>query len=613
MNIGIIGGGPRGLISLNHLINNFQSSNESKLDIHLFDSFPAGGQVWRTDQPTDLIMNTIAGDILLFDKRFDEGLSLYQWSQTKAVDYIHAHPEFNQHLAELAQQLTDNSYSPRALVGVYAHWFYDQITSQLPDGVSVTYHRLLADNLKPVAKQWQLSSDGHDFTFDQVVVTINTSVSQLSETEQSLADYAAENGLYYLAPAYPGDIDHHDLTADDKVIIRGLGMSFFDEVAKMTTARGGTFTEKEDGKLEYHPSGNEPHIFAGSRRGTTYYPKPMIYPDRDYQFTAHFLTPENIDSIKQGGQLKVDQFRQLIRHEIELVYYQLILQNNHPDADVEQFTNDFVANPTQAINQGPFKPNEILRWPQLLNPVAGTPITTTADYQGTLLNWLDAVAHDAVDGLGKGPLASALNIYKEARQTIRDTIANDDFSVDDYVQNFLTTFNSNSQMLSNGAPAIRLRQMAALIRAGVLTILGPQMNVIGANHHFVAMSKYYPKEPVMADALIEARIPKLKIMNAKNSLISSLFQNDIFQPADVELADGKHVQLNAVNIDPDTDQAVMANGEVAKGLFVFSTLTEGIHWLTTVFPMVGNDDNQNSANQISRQILNLPIQNQDMM
>ncbi|MEJ6399713.1 FAD/NAD(P)-binding protein [Nicoliella lavandulae] len=609
MNIGIIGGGPRGLITLSHLVQNFQASSSSELTIDIFDPYPAGGQVWRVDQPIELIMNTIASDITLFDHRHQVGPSLSDWANHLAPQYIQSR-HLDARLEQLARQLTPNGYAPRALVGAYAQWFYDQLIANLPTGVNVNYHLSVVNNITKNGDQWTIKTDDEAVKADQVVFTINASAHQRTTSEQSLHKYADEHHLYYQAPAYPGDIANYHFAPHQNVIIRGLGMSFFDEIIKLTVGQGGQFKTDEHGQLKYLPSGNEPHLFAGSRRGVPYYPKAVV--NDDYQFTSHFVTDEQVAKLKNDGHITVNQFQQLMRHEIELTYYQLILKQHHPEVDVQQFTTEFVNNPDAAVDNAPFQPNELLRWPQLLNPVAGTPITTTADYQQTLLNWLKAVASDATAGLGKGPLATALTTFKEVRATFRKVIGDHDFTNDDYVENFLTGFKANSQLLSNGAPAIRFHQLIALMNAGIVTILGPQMNVIGANQHFVAMSKFYPKEPVIADALIEARIPKLNLAADTGSLTKQLVNEQTIQPAAFKLSDGKTVQINAIQINA-TDQAVNSTGQVDNGLIVFSTMTEGIHWLTTVFPMMGLDDNHESAEQISRQLLSLPSSQSDSM
>ncbi|MBW1605259.1 FAD/NAD(P)-binding protein [Lactobacillus sp. Sy-1] len=612
MKVGIIGGGPRGLITLSHLVHNFNQSNQDSLSIHLFDPFLPGGQVWRTDQSTNLIMNTIAVDLSLTAGTKLADLNLYQWSQTQAPDFIKTH-HYPAKFIELAKALTPNSYSPRVLLGVYAQWFYQQIRETLPANVTVEYHQVAVKKVTATKPGWKITSNNGTIPVDQIVMTINTSVNQLTQTEQSLADYAEQNGLYYQAPAYPGDVKSNSISEEQTVIIRGLGMSFFDELVKLTIDRGGKFSSNPDGSLTYHPSGNEPHIYAGSRRGVTYYPKAVVGNNDDYQFTAHFVTRAKINQAKINGKLPVATFSRLMRHEIELVYYQLTLKRSYPTVDITEFTNQFVSNPEAAIQAGPFKPADILRWEFLLNPVAGTPITTTADYQQTLINWLRATAADAEAGLGVGPLSSALTVYKEVRKTLRETIEEDDFAESDYLSQFLTTFKSNSQLLSNGAPALRFRQLIALMNTGIVTILGPGMNVIGANKHFVALSKYYPKEPVVADALIEARIPRLNFATTKSELINGMLKNHIIEPAAFKDANDKSVPINAINIDPDTDQAISGANQITPGLFVFGTLTEGIRWLTTVFPMNGDDDNHHTAEQISHQILKLSEQSDELM
>lgn len=55
----------------------------------------------------------------------------------------------------------------------------------------------------------------------------------------------------------------------ERVLLRGLGLNFFDYQALFTHGRGGVFT-RVDGRLVYRPSGREPRLYAGSRRGVPY-------------------------------------------------------------------------------------------------------------------------------------------------------------------------------------------------------------------------------------------------------------------------------------------------------------------------------------------------------
>lgn len=54
------------------------------------------------------------------------------------------------------------------------------------------------------------------------------------------------------------------------MLLRGLGLNFFDYMALLTTGHGGTFV-RSGSLLVYRPSGNEPRLYAGSRRGIPYH------------------------------------------------------------------------------------------------------------------------------------------------------------------------------------------------------------------------------------------------------------------------------------------------------------------------------------------------------
>jgi hypothetical protein len=58
-----------------------------------------------------------------------------------------------------------------------------------------------------------------------------------------------------------------EVTKDDVVVVRGLGLTFYDVCARLTADRGGKFVRDETGTVVYEPSGEEPQIYAGSRSG----------------------------------------------------------------------------------------------------------------------------------------------------------------------------------------------------------------------------------------------------------------------------------------------------------------------------------------------------------
>lgn len=93
MIIGIVGAGPRGLSMVERLIRNNRENQH--IQICLFDPEGPGGRVWRLDQPTELLMNSVSQQVTLFTDEtltsggeISPGPNLYQWSQTEAKKYI---------------------------------------------------------------------------------------------------------------------------------------------------------------------------------------------------------------------------------------------------------------------------------------------------------------------------------------------------------------------------------------------------------------------------------------------------------------------------------------------------------------------------------------------
>src|SRR2546423_11582341 len=52
-----------------------------------------------------------------------------------------------------------------------------------------------------------------------------------------------------------------------------MGLAFIDLMILLTEARGGRFEPGPDGRVCYQPSGQEPRLHVGSRRGVPYHAK----------------------------------------------------------------------------------------------------------------------------------------------------------------------------------------------------------------------------------------------------------------------------------------------------------------------------------------------------
>ena len=107
--------------------------------------------------------------------------------------------------------------------------------------------------------------------------------------ETSAAELAA------LAPAEP-------------VLLRGLGLNFFDHLALLTSGRGGRFVREDSPdsqnspygrRLRYVPSGKEPRLFAGSRRGVPYHARGDNEKGAHGRHEPLVLTPETVARLRR--------------------------------------------------------------------------------------------------------------------------------------------------------------------------------------------------------------------------------------------------------------------------------------------------------------------------
>ena len=617
MKFAIIGAGPRGVLTTAALLNQYKhnTDRESPFTIDIFDPHPIGGRVWRTDQWPGFIMNTPADQVTLFTDEsvtlsspvFD-GPSLFEWTSTSlSTTYLREH-HFADELIATASELGPKDYAPRALYGVYIQWYFDQLLTQLPYGIKINFHQERVLRLTRQANGTvQLITNDHQYEADSLVMSLGQQENYLTDAEQKLAMYADEHGLTYTPPTSPADPDLDKLPANENVIIRGIGLSFFDYAAKLTIGRGGRFMENTDGTLSYQPSGREPRIIAGSKRSIPYYPKAISQKGYGERSRPSFLTEENIQGASVDGKLPYDQFIALLRLDVELAYYMALIDTHYPTQNATKFKEEFIAadNRSLVIEQFGIVPGDVWDWDRIFHPVGTQPAISTVEYQNELVNWINWITKDAELGSKTGPVTSALELLRDFRDVIRSIINRDLFSDDEYINRFLLNFNSTNNFLSVGPPALRTAQLSALMRSGIVTVSAPDMEIEGKDGRFVATSKRN-NDTFTADTVMEARVPKPTILSTANPLLEDMLSNKLIQPEDVTYED-KPFALPAIAVNRDSDQIVDGTGQVIPNIFIWGLQLESLRWSTTLSPRPGvNDLNLQTADLIAAKLLGLP-------
>lgn len=610
MHITLIGAGPRGLMLLGRLIS-WQRTRypQRQLTVFLVDPYPIGGRVWKIDQDPNLIMNTAAAQITLFTDQtvtgvgpFIAGPDLSTWALTLAADYLDAHPEINNRsiLMRQAANLGPNSYASRALYGVYQQWFFDLQKYQAGTNI-ITYKQQTVNRLDKKAAGFTVTTDQESWQTDQVVMALGNLKNSLTRDQKALHDYAQTHQLFYLEPGFPEEGDLSGIEAQSPVIIRGLGLSFFDLMSRLTEGRGGQFQKAPDGLLVYHPSGREPHIFAGSRRGFPYRAKGRNQKGPGEEWQPHFLTPQQIDAWQTHGEVSGQTFWEALKHEAELIYYRLLLPQRYPEIDEAAFERDFIADPVATLGALPIAAKDRLDWDALADPTKAHP--SGQPYQDFMRHYLRQDAQEAMRGTKTGPLTSALEVLRDMRDPIRQLVERNLLSQDQYLDFFLRWFNSLNDFLSIGPPALRIDQLQALMGAGIVTILPPGMQIKGIDGQFLLKTPSDPKFSLQAKTLLEARVPAVNAPTAQNPLVQQLLHDGYAHTYELQLNADKRFQSGAIAIDRQTQQLLDQKEHPQAGLFFWGVPTEGVHWLTTASPRpLVNDVSLKTAEQIVKVI-----------
>jgi hypothetical protein len=179
-------------------------------------------------------------------------------------------------------------------------------------------------------------------------------------------------------------------------------------------------------------------------------------------------------------------------------------------------------------------------------------------------------------------------------------------SDDEYLDFFLREFVGTNDYLSIGPPLLRIRQLAALLRAGIVTLLAPGMRVTGTAGYFVASAASAPTVSYRATTLIEARVPAANAPTAANPLLQQLQHDGLATTFELQLAGERRFASGAILVDR-TDSRLLDRSRQSHGkLFFWGVPTEGFNWLTTASPRpYVNDISLRQANAIARAILDI--------
>ncbi|MFD7411153.1 FAD/NAD(P)-binding protein [Kitasatospora purpeofusca] len=649
LQICVIGAGPRGLSVLERLCANERSSpSGATVTVHVVDPAPPGaGRVWRTDQSRHLLMNTVASQITVYtddsvriDGPVEPGPSLYEWAKSLAPEGspdaaphrepdrppgripVHAGPGPDgpdpAALAEAAA-LGPNTYPTRAFYGHYLHAAFRAVVAAAPPTVTVRVHRSRAVAMAdahgfPGGPQGVRLEDGTRLNrLDAIVLAQGHLPARPTPREARTASLARIHHLDYITPANPADV-HVTARPGQTVLLRGLGLNFFDHMALFTLGRGGRF-EPTDGGLVYRPSGAEPRLYATSRRGIPYHARGENEKGAYGRHLPRLLTTEVVAELRErtrtGGPVRfATDLWPLVSREVEAVYYGALLTARARGAEREAFTDRFLTadDPAAVLDLHGIPEADRWSWDRLSRPYAGREFTDRADFRGWLLDHLRQDVAEARAGNLSGPLKAALDVLRDLRNEIRMAVDHSGIAGDSYRDDLDGWYTPLNAFLSIGPPVERIEQLIALIEAGVVELLGPgtEIRIDPVDPAFAAHSTAVPGPTVRASVLVEARLPEPDLRRTDDPLLRHLLDTEQCATYRIPGPAGTGYPTGGLSVTERPYRLLDARGRAHPRRFAYGVPTESVHWVTAAGIRPGVDSvTLGDSDAIARAVLAL--------
>jgi FAD-NAD(P)-binding len=673
--VAIVGAGPRGTSVLERLLARIAAIPEPRpqVEIHLIDPYPAGpGHVWRTDQSRLYLMNTQSFyPTLVPDRELPTaspiGLSFEQWRTAQRAD-----PDATlsaDDVAELAV-LKTAGFPSRALYGRYLRWTFQRLAARLPAGVTLHEHRTEAVAARPTtaAPGYVVDlADGTRLAVEHLVLALGHLQSRLGPEQELLAAGAAKAGLRYWPPAVPNDVDWDALPPGQPVLVRGMGLNFFDVLGQLTEGRGGTFvpTGLPAGEaLRYLPSGREPLIAAASRRGTPYRAKAELASYYPSSVRLRFLSAEAVTGLT-GGMDKPgfdhDLWPRL--HRDALWAYYSTLARVRPGTILPGPAR---SDPAPSGRASPERANPKPANPQPADPARTGTAEAEAAVVGRFLDRLDQALHqpgpewedqlktvlashidpadrlnlealarpfgarhfaghqafaDAVhaylqaDARGSAageddPLKMAIGALNAGRAVIKNVVCDGGITDESWLGELRGWFEPFVEGLASGPPALRVEQLAALVREGIVRFVGPDP-VFGLDPEqrvFTASSPWVDAPAWRSKDLVEALAPANRVLQNSSPLLEQLLADGLVRPRIMLASDGQPVATSGLDLSAPPYRAIDAAGRVAQGLYVIGLQLSSVQWGTAIAAQAGSEYRSGyrtlqDADQIAEHIL----------
>lgn len=581
LRIAIIGNGPRALSVLERLAARLQDQPDAVVEIHYIDKqHPGTGRIWRQEQDAAFVMNTVAEEVSAFSGEGDVatarpgcGPSLAAWWRATRDDFP-----------------GENAWAPRALYGEYMHFVLNCIKASFSPAQRFCPRQAEVTDIVPLnnSRAVLLFRDGETLTVDRVVIASGHPRNSLSEQEQRWQAYADTHpSLRWVPGDSAADMPLEEIAPGSAVGILGLGLSFLDVMAALTTGRGGQFIEQADGSLRYQPSGREPRLVAGSRSSLPIPGRGRNQKPPNFRYQSVLFTQERAEALAARGQLDFDRdVLPLLMAEVNLTWYATTLRQRFGLSAELEFRACAQALEVEAFDSLPdiaarFGLTDVpaLDIYQLGDPFRERRFISASHFHAALREELVRDSEHAEGGNVDNPLKAALDTLRDTRGLVRRVVDFGGLAPASFRDAFLSRYSPVSALLSAGPPRYRTRQMLALIDAGILAVVGPRMQITcGVESAAFELSSPQVEGAVWrVETLLDARVPGQDLTRDLSPLTQALRQRGLWQNFTVEDADTRF-QTGGVAVTRAPYHPLNQQGKAVPQLYVIGIPSEHTRW-----------------------------------
>ena len=580
--------------------------------VHVVDPFPpGGGKVWRREQSPLMWMNAMAADVTMFpddtvtcDGPIRTGPSLAEWASTVDDDEC--------------EGMTGTSFASRRLQGRYLQFVFERVVAQRPPSVTVTVHATQAVRLTEDGDGRQvvwLKDRAEPVRADAVVLTIGHQDSAPDAEEKRFLDFAGRHDLRYMPRAFSVDVDLSAFRPGESVLMRGFGLACVDLTVLLTEGRGGRYITR-DGTLAYLPSGREPVLHIGSRRGVPYRAKFTYKLDRDLAalprffdataILARFPPPRTID-------FRADLWP-LMAKEVGWGYYHELCVG-HPDRTTvkwDEFAADYSGRSwysgqmDRLVRAGVPARTDQLDFEAMDRPLAGRRFADLGELHAYMCEYISGDITRRSDPAYSADLAAFFSLLTVNAQVAR-ILHSGRMAARSAVRDVRGWWQGFFDYVGSGPPGVRSQQLLALADAGVVRFLGAEMSVDTdeARGVFVGGSASVP-DTVDATALIEARLPSAELRSSPDPLVRQLYESGEVSEYVVSDPYGYTHRSGLLHVSPVDFQLFDGSGNPHPRRYALGPHTNITQFATFARPR-SNAMSFRQNDELARSVLRVPV------